>query len=342
MRGKRERPLPAACRGLKWWVAALGWICMLIQPIPEAASAGMRRVTMIPLWSPQAQFAGYYVALEKGIYAKHGIALTILPGGPGKDPVEYLKTGRADFAVLWLSSALRHRSSGIPLKNIYQTVQRSSMMLVGRKSSGIRSVPDLAGRPVGIWGGDLALQSRALFARHGIRVREVPQSGTVNLFLRGGVDAASAMWYNEYHTILNAGIDAGELTTFFLRDLGIDFPEDGLYALDATIASDPATASAFVQASTEGWAYAFSHPDEAVAIVLKHMRAAHLPANRMHQRWMLARMRELARPKSGSPAAAGVLDREAYGFVGQTMQRYGGIGRIPRYDDFTWRGHGQE
>jgi NitT/TauT family transport system substrate-binding protein len=315
---------------------------MFFRPTPAGASLGMHRMTMIPLWSPQAQFAGYYVALEKGMYAEHGIELTILPGGPGKDPAEYLKTGRADFAVMWLSSAVRHRSAGTPLKNIYQTVQRSSMMLVGRKSSGIRSVPDLAGRRIGIWGGDLALQSRALFARHGIRAREVPQSGTVNLFLRGGVDVASAMWYNEYHTIIDAGIDAGELTTFFLRDLGIDFPEDGIYALDTTIASNPAAASAFVQASAEGWEYAFRHPDEAVGIVLKHMRAAHLPANRMHQRWMLARMRELALPTNGNPAGAGMLDRAAYGFVGKTMQRYGGIAKIPTYEDFTWRGNGQK
>ena len=122
-------------------------------PQPPAAN----RVTLMPLWSPQAQFAGYYVGIDKGIYARHGLDVVLLPAGPGRSPVDALSTGKADFAVLWLTTALQRRDQGLPLVNLAQMVQRSSMMLVSKRSSGIRSIADMNGRKVGLWGGDLSI-----------------------------------------------------------------------------------------------------------------------------------------------------------------------------------------
>jgi NitT/TauT family transport system substrate-binding protein len=121
----------------------------------------------------------------------------------------------------------------------------------------------------------------------------VVQSYTINLFLVGGVDAACAMWYNEYDLLRNAGIDEDELTVFRFSEHGLNFPEDGIYCLENTWKKDPRTAQSFVAASFEGWLYAFEHPQEAVEVVLKYMRQAHIPANRVHQEWMLARIQEL-------------------------------------------------
>ena len=141
-------------------------MCFLLSPYAMAQEA-LRKATLALLWSPQAQFAGYYVALEKGIYRKHGIDLTIVPGGPGRSPAEELRDGRADFAVLWLSGALRRRDAGTPLINITQIVQRSSIVLVARKSAGISVVADLAGQKVGLWDGDLGIPARAFFTARG-------------------------------------------------------------------------------------------------------------------------------------------------------------------------------
>ena len=148
---------------------------------------------------------------------------------------------------------------------------------------------DLQGRKVSLWD-DFKVQPLAFFRKNNLRVRIIPQTYTLNLFLRGGVDVASAMWYNEYHTIINAGIDPDELSVFFLKDEGLNLPEDGLYALEKTVKNDPDLAAEFVAASLEGWEYAFTHPDEALDIIMRYMRAAKIPANRMHQKWMLARM----------------------------------------------------
>ena len=305
-----------------------------VPPPPAAAEAALKKATLMPLWSPQAQFAGYYVALKKGIYARHGIDLTILKAGPGHSPVQALQNGSADFAVLWLTTALQHRSTGVSLVNLAQIVQRSSLMLISRKSSGIKTIADMNGKKVGMWGGDLSIPLRALIAQQGIKVHEVAQSQTVNLFLRGGIDVTAAMWYNEYHTLLNSGLDRDEMEVIFLHEQGMNFPEDGLYAMEETVRNDPGLAAAFVTASLAGWRYAFEHPDEALDIVIGQMREERVPANRIHQKWMLDRMRDLFAP--GSPQGRpGLLYRQDYEAVGCIMCIEGLIPSAPDYTVFT-------
>lgn len=301
----------------------------------HAAGGGavLQKASLMPLWSPQAQFAGYYVALDKGLYAQHGIDLRILPAGPGHSPAQALRDGQADFAILWLTTALQQNAAGTKLVNLGQIIPRSSMMLISKKSSGIATVASMAGKKVGLWGGDLSIPPRTLFAKYNIQVQEVPLSHTVNLFLRGGIDVTSAMWFNEFHTILNSGIEREELNIITLNDEGMNFPEDGLYALQATVERDPALADAFVAASLAGWQYAFAHPEEAVDIVLKYMRQAKLPANRVHQRWMLDRMNDLlAEHPGGRP---GRLDKDDYESVGNALRRTGLIRTYPEYQVFS-------
>jgi NitT/TauT family transport system substrate-binding protein len=293
----------------------------------------LKKVSFIPIWSPQAQFAGYYVALDKGFYQKYGLDVNILQGGPNSNPAEMLRDKEADFCVMWLCSAIQRRSEGLNLVNIAQIVQRSALMLVARKSSGIHKPTDMNDRKVSLWEGDLRLQPQALFNKYKINPAVVTQSYTVNLFLAGGADVASAMWYNEYHTILNSGLNEDELTTFFFQDHGLNFPEDGIYALEDTLQKDPQTAAAFVRASVAGWHYAFAYPDEALQIVLKYMKEANVPANKMHQRWMLARMKDLILSPD-SPVAVGTLDRKEYEKVALELNNQGLIRNIPPFAEF--------
>ena len=115
----------------------------------------------------------------------------------------------------------------------------SALMLIAKKSSGINTLNDLDGRRIGLWQGDFRIQPLALFKMRHLNVIEIPMYSTVNLFLKGGVDAISAMWYNEYHTLLNSGFNQGELTTFFFSDYGLNFPEDGIYCLKKTLNEIP-------------------------------------------------------------------------------------------------------
>jgi NitT/TauT family transport system substrate-binding protein len=297
------------------------------------AGRPIKKVSFIPMWSPQAQFAGYYVAYEKGIYQKYGLDVAILEGGSSFPSIEALKDGKADFAVAWLASALEKRADGVKLVNIAQIVQRSALMLVARKSSGIQKPEDMNHKKVGLWEGDLGVQPRAFLKKYQIDADIIPQSYTVNLFLAGGTDVVSAMWYNEYHTILNSGIDENELTTFFFDRYGLNFPEDGIYAMETTLDKDPQAAASFVEASLEGWAYAFDHEDEALDIVLKYMKKADLPANRVHQKWMLERMKDVM-ILGGALDNIGVLNKKDYERVAQELSQDGLIKSAPAFDEF--------
>jgi NitT/TauT family transport system substrate-binding protein len=223
------------------------------------------------------------------------------------------------------------RSLGAPIVQAAQLVQRSSLMIVAMRASGINAPRDMDGEKVSVWPGDVLLQPQAFFKLYDVHPQMVPQGSSINLFLRGGVVAAVAMWYNEYHTIIDAGVDPDELTTFFFYDHGLNFPEDGIYCR-ASLAAEPACA-AVAQASIEGWRYAFAHPEEALDIVMKYIAAAHLPANRVHQRWMLARMHDVIAP-ADEPIALGTLRREDFDRVARVLLESGSITTVPDWATF--------
>ena len=321
--------------GFKIKVVFLSFIfsgIIFIQQVACADKEALKKISFIPMWGPQAQFAGYYLAYEKGIYQKYGLDVNILLGGPDFNPAEILKDKKADFCVMWLSSAIQRRSEGLPLVNIAQILKRSALILVARKSSGITNPQDMQGKKVSLWEGDLRLQPKAFFSKYKVNPEIVTQSYTANLFLAGAVEVVSAMWYNEYHTVINCGLNAEELSTFFFSDYDLNFPEDGIYALEETLQKDPQAAAAFVQASLAGWQYAFVHPDEALEIVLKYMRQANLPANKVHQKWMLARMKDLILPSEN--LLTGALNQAEYEKVAGELLKQGLIKNIPPFAEF--------
>jgi len=119
----------------------------LLNPITVDAESGeLKKVTCLPHWIPQAQFAGLYVAKDLGIYEKYGLDVTIITGGFDHPGIEYLKQGKVDFVTLFLSAAIQERSKGLKLINVAQTSQRSAQVLVAKKTSGISEPADLDGK----------------------------------------------------------------------------------------------------------------------------------------------------------------------------------------------------
>lgn len=295
------------------------------------ATPPLKQATLIPQWEPQAQFAGYYVALAKGFYTDEGVDMRILRGGPTAPPSLLLREGKAQFGTFFLPTAIRERAHGLELVNLAQFVHHSNLLIIARKADGITGPHDLDGRRVSLWGPEFRLAPEAFFKRYGARVHEAPQGYTVDLFLRGGVSACSAMRYNEYHVLLNAGLDPDELTVFAMADHGLDLPEDGLYTVEAVWRRDPALCRAVVRASLRGWRYAFAHPGEALDIVMSHVAAAHLPTNRVHQQWMFDRLREAM---TADGEAFGRLTPTGYQTAAKALLQAGLIDAIPPYEAF--------
>lgn len=302
-----------------------------------ARAGELKHAALVLQWQPQAQFAGFYVAKEKGFYTEAGVDMKIIPGGPDVVASKLLASGRAQFATMFLATGIERRAgflqgqgkNGLPVVLLAQLVQRSALMIITRADSAIKTPKDLDGKRMGVWDNEFGLQPQALFQRLGIHPVIIPQSNTLNLFLRGGVDAASAMWYNEFHSLLASGLDEDELRVFFYRDLDLNFPEDGLYTLEATLENDPDLCRAVTSASLRGWEYAFAHPDEALNIVQNRMREAHLPTSRAHQRFMLARMQDVM-----AGARLGSLDPADFARVTEALWAQKLIQTRPRLDAF--------
>ncbi|MBB23984.1 MAG: nitrate ABC transporter substrate-binding protein [Geminicoccus sp.] len=230
-------------------------------------------------WVTQAQFAGYYVAKDKGFYDAVGLDVTIKPGGPDIAPPQILAGGGADIMVNWMPSALSARENGLPVVNVAQPFKSSGMMLTCRRDSGIASTDDLAGKTLGVWFFGNEFPFLSWMSQLGLGtdggdngVTVLQQGFNVDPIFNGQADCVSTMTYNEYWQVIDGGLSAEELIVFKYEDQGVATLEDGLYVLEDNL-SDPAFAdrlTRFVSASMEGWKYAEANVEEAVEIILEN------------------------------------------------------------------------
>ena len=315
-------------------VAAMATVVLWTGAHEARGTVDQRAVRLVLHWKPQAQFAGYYVAVEKGIYAAHGLDVTVIPGGPDIDSLVELREGRADFALAFLSGALSAYGHGDPIVDVCQVVNRSNLMLVAWRDK-VDERADLNASRVTLWGMSFRAACDAFFSAAGVQPRLLPQFYTVNLFLRGGADACSAMEYNEYHTILMSGVDPDELKVFAMREYGLGFPEDGVYTLASTQAESPELCADFAAATMEGWEYCRDHPGEALDIVMRKTAEAHVPTNRVHQSWMLDHVLTSVFPGEHDSWEPGKLARADYERTKAIMIGQGQITTAPTYDAFV-------
>jgi NitT/TauT family transport system substrate-binding protein len=235
------------------------------------------KVTLQLKWVTQAQFAGFYVAKDKGFYKDAGLDVTIKPGGPDIAPPQVIAGGGADVIIDWMPSALASREKGVPLVNIAQPFKRSGMELTCRAETGIKSPTDLKGRTLGVWFYGNEYPFLSWMGKLGLKtdgsasgVKVLKQGFNVDPLLQKQADCISTMTYNEYWQVIDAGIPADKLVVFKYEDQGVATMEDGLYVLEDKL-KDPAFVdkmARFVKASMKGWDYARSNSKEAAKIVL--------------------------------------------------------------------------
>ncbi len=294
-------------------------------------------VTLQLKWVTQAQFAGYYVALDRGFYAEEGLDVTIRPGGPDIAPPQVIAGGGADVVVEWMPAALAARERGVPLVNIAQPFKSSGMMLTCLKDTGIAAPADFPGRTLGVWFFGNEYPFLSWMAKLGIPtdgsdggVTVVKQGFNVDPLLQRQADCISTMTYNEYWQVIDAGIAPEDLVTFKYEDQGVATLEDGLYVLEQNLA-DPAFAdrmTRFVRASMKGWKWAEANPDEAAAIVLENDATG--AQTEAHQKRMMG---EIAKLTAGS---TGALDPADYERTVDTLLGGGSDPVISRRPEGAW------
>ena len=271
-------------------------------------------VTLQLKWVTQAQFAGYYVAQDKGFYDEEDLNVTIKPGGPDIAPTQVLAGGGADVAVEWMPAALAAREKGLPMVNIAQPFKSSGMMLTCRKDAGIETTDDFKGKTLGVWffGNEfpfLSWMSKLELPTEGGEdgVTVLKQGFNVDPLLQNQAACVSTMTYNEYWQVIDAGLTPDDLNVFKYEEQGVATLEDGLYALEENLA-DPAFEDKmvrFVRASMKGWKYAEENPDEAAEIVLDNDASG--AQTEEHQKRMMG---EVAKLTAGSNGALDEADYE--------------------------------
>ncbi|MDH6269643.1 NitT/TauT family transport system substrate-binding protein [Rhizobium sp. SG_E_25_P2] len=265
------------------------------------------KVTLQLKWVTQAQFAGYYVAKDKGFYTEEGLDVDIKPGGPDIAPAQVIAGGGADVVVDWMPSALATREKGVALVNIAQPFKHSGLMLTCAKDSGITKPEDFKGKTIGVWfyGNEypfLTWMGKLGFKTDGGAegVTVLKQGFNVDPLLQKQAQCISTMTYNEYHQILEAGVKADDLVTFKYEDQGVSTLEDGLYVLEDKLKDDAFKAKMvkFVRASMKGWKYAEEHPDEAAGIVLENDASG--AQTEQHQKTMMSEVAKLTAGSNGA------------------------------------------
>ena len=331
-------------RSRLWSVAALAAAAMFTLvgcggDDNESGSGGdLDKVTLQSKWVVQAQFAGYYAALDQGYFEDEGLDVNIRPGGPDIVPEQVVLGGQADFGINWLDSTLATRDKGQNIVNIAQVFTRSGMTEVTWKDTGLDQITDLRGKKVGVWLGGNEHKLFAALNKNGIDPQKdaeiVAQPFDMELFLKRDIDAAAAMTYNELAQVLESkNPDSGELYTIDqlnvmkMSDLGTGALEDGVFVREDWIAEEDNQdiAKRFLKASFRGWAYCRDNADACVDIVLDNGPTL----GEGHQRWMMNEINALIWP---APSGIGVMEPESWNITKQ-IALDGKVIKKPASDD---------
>lgn len=286
-------------------------------------------------WVPQAQFAGYFLAQDKGYYAEEGLKVEILPGGPDIVPEQQVAGGSADIGVDWVASLLTSQEQEMPLVQIAQIYQKSGLVLVSKKDAGISGAADLKGKKVGNWMGGNEFEILALFDKYKLDPNKdlnfTKQGFTMDQFLGGEIDIASAMTYNEYQVVLESGIKAEELNVIDMNDEGVAMLEDNLFANKEWLADNKETAAKFVRASLKGWKDAIADPEAAVDSVMK--LAEEGSTSREHQLTMMTEVAKLIQPEGFDVSKMGYTDAAAFQQTADIALKFGVIKKAANVEE---------
>jgi NitT/TauT family transport system substrate-binding protein len=315
-----RRTLRAAAVGAALTLLAAG--CGGSSDEDTAGGGGSSSPTKVKLqlqWVTQAQFAGYFAALDQGYFRDEGLDVEILEGGVDIVPQTVLAQGQADFAVAWVPKALASREQGAQITDVGQVFQRSGTLQVSFKDKGIDGPADLRGKKVGNWGFGNEFELFAGMTNAGLDpakdVTLVQQQFDMQALLKGDIDAAQAMTYNEYAQVLEAKnpktgklYQPSDLTAVNWNDVGTAMLQDAVWASTERLESDTAyqdTTVKFLTGALKGWAFCRDNAQKCRDIVVA--KGSKLGAS--HQLWQMNEINKLIWP---SPGKVGVIDQTAW------------------------------
>jgi NitT/TauT family transport system substrate-binding protein len=232
-------------------------------------------VTLQLKWVHLPQFAGFYMAQEKGYYAQENIKVNFLEGGQGIDSAESVISGKADFGVVAPEDVLIKRSQGTSLVAIAAIYRRSAVVYISMADSGIIRPADFLGKKMAAAGTagavrDLEFQLYALMKKLRLdskKLKIVTYDPDYVAFYKGEVDVTAAYATAGLIKIRQKGL---KLNLIWPSDYGIHFYSDTLVTTDRMISGKPDLVTRFLRATLRGWREAIGDYRQAVAVTMKY------------------------------------------------------------------------
>jgi NitT/TauT family transport system substrate-binding protein len=230
-------------------------------------------------WVHQAQFAGFYMAQEKGYYGEENIKVTFLEGGLNIDIAQRVVSGQADFGVLTPEFICMARSQGAPLTAIAAIYRHSAVAFVSMADSGIVRPSGFMGKTVATGDpsgsqNDFELQFHAMMKKLGLdvsQVKIVPYDPAYTAFYNGQVEVTPCYSTGGLIRLRQKGL---KLNLIWPSDYGIHFYSDTLATTERLISERPDLVTRFLRASLKGWREAVEDYRQAVTVTLKYAQVS--------------------------------------------------------------------
>lgn len=267
-------------------------------------------------WVPQAQFAGYIVAKEKGFYKDSGLNVDLRPAGPDLKPQSTVAAGTDDIGVGVSNVVITARSNNVPLVTIAQIFQDSANRYVLKQNNKINSLTDLKGKKVGLWTGGDEVEFLAMLKKTGMKssdVTIVPQGFEVTPFLQNQFVLSQVTVYNELNLLRAQGYTDDKLQILSPADYDSAIVSDNIFTTEKYLNEHRKVVEAFLKASLHGWQYAIDHPEETVDIIVRYSKELH----REQQKLQLAEVLKLVKARSAAQHGIGYINEKDY----QTAER---------------------
>jgi len=229
----------------------------------------LEKISLQLLWLDQFQFAGYYMAKEKGFYRDVGLDVTIKPFKKGILTVDEVIENRSDYGIA-RSSLLIDRSNGKKVVALAAIYQSTPIVLIAKKDSNIKTIEDIKDKSIMLTDNALGNTSlRAMIMSRGLTFSQTKvekHSLDINDLINNNIDLMSAYSSNEPYVLKKMGIDT---VVFAPKDYGFKFYGDILFTSENELINNPSRVKKFTEASLKGWSYAFDNIEESVELIQK-------------------------------------------------------------------------
>jgi NitT/TauT family transport system substrate-binding protein len=246
-------------------------------------------------WLHQSQYAGVYAAREAGLFARRGVRVEILQGGPNIRPMDLVSSGAEQFSITGSSPFFRAYAEQRPLKIVATLDQTHAFCYFARQDQGIAAPADFRGQRVGHKimheHNLLALLQAAGLTQADIEL--VPAPPGMSLFFINDPARMVPIWPGHAADEPLLAEERGIAVNYFFPEDYDGVPRIGnlLFTSQAFEQAHPDVVASVVAALIEGWEYAFRHVDEAVDWTMQYRRSEDA-ADRRHQRNMLLKMQD--------------------------------------------------